>query len=110
MHEIAKRAYEVFRESDTVRLIDTVFDIAKKDDVCEVITYDGITMETSAYNELKLINMEKYSIGTNDVNGYINDIFEELQSEVEQYHKDKAEWIEKYKGKTFDDILNGFKP
>ena len=110
MHEIAKRAYEVLQDSDAVKLIDTVLDIKENDGEYEVTTYEGIIMKTNTTNTLKLFNVEKYSMKTNDANEYINNVFEGLHNEVEKYYKDKAEMMERIVGKTFDDILKGFRP
>ena len=106
MHEIAKKAYEVMKESNEVKLIDTVLDIKKIDDVFELVTYEGVTIEVSHKSELNLLNVKNPSF---DIIEYVNNIFGGLKNEVEQYQKAKKEFINKHKGITFDDVVNGYK-
>ena len=108
MHEIAKKSFDVWNESTDCKMIDTVLLVEKKRGNFILITYEGISIKLKG-KEIILNSTEKYSTKTNDVHQYINKIFEGLHKEVEQYYKDKAEFVEKHKGVTFDDVVKGYK-
>jgi hypothetical protein len=106
MYEIAKTSYAVLKESEAVKLIDTVLDIRENNGTYHITTYDGIIMEINSDNELEVFNEITSSINIIEV---LNTIFTGLKRESEKYYRDKAELLKQYAGVTFDDIVKGFK-
>jgi hypothetical protein len=106
MYEIAKKSFDVWSESTDCKMIDTVLDIREKDGAYHITTYDGIIMEINSDNELEVFNEITSAINIIEV---LNTIFAGLKNEVEKFYQDKEELMKKYEGKTFDDIVKGYR-